>query len=91
MLGRDAAQERRRTQAKILVRDPYDNWPSKKQVTELLPARKLLQISALRGSGKGESEGRRHNEIRDRRSSEKSDLITDSGERADLDAALELL
>ena len=79
------------TQAKFLVRDPYDDWPSKKQVTELLPARKLLEISALRGTGNGESEERRHNGITDHRSSEKSRLITDSGERADLDAALELL
>ena len=79
------------TQAKFLVRDPYDDWPSKKQVTELLPTRKLLEISALRGTGNGESEERRHNEITDHRLSKKSGLITDSVERADLDAALELL
>ena len=78
-------------QAKFLVRDQYDNWPPRKRVTELLPARKLLEISALRGTGNGESEERRHNEITDHRLSEKSGLITDSGERADLDAALELL
>ena len=67
MLRRSADE----TQAKFLLRDPYDDWPSKKQVTGLLPARKLLEISALRATGNGESEERLHNEITDHRSSER--------------------
>ena len=41
----------------LLVRDP-ETIGLREKVTELLPARKLLEISALRGTGNGESEER---------------------------------